>query len=74
LGRGENAGNPDRMEVLEDLIKCLGKRKRAQNGAKTDKCLTKCFTMFYQNAKMVKHLVKHPRKIVNKITSKLQEL
>lgn len=30
--------------------------------------------MFYQNAKMVKHLVKHPRKIVNKITSKLQEL
>jgi hypothetical protein len=49
------------MEVLEDLIKCLGKRKRAQNGAKTGKCFTKCFTMFYQNAKVGKHLVKHPR-------------
>jgi hypothetical protein len=61
LGRGENAGNPDRMEVLEDLIKCLGKRKWAQNGAKTDKCFTKCFTMFYPNAKVGKHLVKHPK-------------
>ena len=42
------------MEVLRKSGEMNGKRKVAQNGSKTGKCFTKCFTTFHQKAEMVK--------------------
>ena len=44
------------MGVSEDFEDWERRRKMAQNGAKREKCFTKCFTMFHQEADLVKHL------------------